>query len=224
MKKIWKKDRIILGKRKWLLLGNMILALLIVCGFYFWSIGKQDNRQAVKTSTEKVLGKKEASKEKNTPGNESAVDTPEGGSGQESPARSGARDSVTATPAPSFTLSMVGDVLLHGPVSRSGLQKDGSYNYDNLFSHVKNDIKASDAALINQEVVLAGEKFGITGYPTFNGRFQVGDAIEKAGFDVVLHATNHAMDQGESGLLSCLKRWKESHPRMKIKGMYSSKK
>ena len=90
-------------------------------------------------------------------------------------------------------------MLLHGPVSRSGLQKDGSYNYDAVFSHVKKDIKASDAALINQEVILAGEKFGITGYPTFNGRFQVGDAIERAGFDVVLHATNHAMDQGKRG-------------------------
>lgn len=224
MKKILKnKKPDMKNKRRWSIPGNVILALLIVCGLC-WNVSHQGDWQAVKTSTEKAAGTKEASKGKNTPGSESAKDTSEAGQTPKNTARLGEGESAAATPAPSFTLSMVGDVLLHGPVSRSGLQKDGSYNYDTLFSHVKNDIKASDAALINQEVILAGEKFGITGYPTFNGRFQVGDAIEKAGFDVVLHATNHAMDQGKSGLLSCLKRWKKSHPRMKITGMYSGKK
>ncbi len=123
-----------------------------------------------------------------------------------------------------FTLSMVGDVLLHMPVSDSGRKKNGSYNYDYLFRYIKKEIQSSDTALINQEVVLAGEKYGITGYPSFNGRFQVGDAIEKAGFQVVLHATNHAMDQGKPGLLACLKHWENYHPNIKITGMYKSKK
>lgn len=118
-------------------------------------------------------------------------------------------------------LAMVGDMLLHSPVSQSGRRADGSYNYDALFRHIRKDIKKTDIALVNEEVVLAG---GISGYPLFNGRFEVGNAIEKAGFDVVLHATNHAMDQGRSGIITCLNRWKKAHPKIKITGMYASKK
>lgn len=224
MKKVLKNNKLVLGnRRKWLLLGNVILALIIVCSLYFWNVREQGSRQAVRTSTEKTMGKRETAENRNSTGNETVKDNQKVDEAQETPAQSGEGKTSVVTPAPGFTLSMVGDVLLHAPVSRSGLQKNGSYNYDALFSHIKKDIKASDAALINQEVILAGEKFGITGYPAFNGRFQVGDAIEKAGFDVVLHATNHSMDRGKSGLLTCLKRWKKFHPRMKITGMYSSK-
>ena len=119
---------------------------------------------------------------------------------------------------------MVGDVLLHTPVSQSGLQKDGTYNYDYLFKFIKKKVKSSDVAMLNEEVLLAGSKFGISGYPQFNGRFEVGDSIEKAGFDVVLHATNHSMDKGKAGLISDLNHWKEAHPKLKVVGMYLTKK
>ena len=123
-----------------------------------------------------------------------------------------------------LTLSMVGDILLHTPVSKSGLQKDGTYNYDYLFKYIRKQVKSYDVSMLNEEVVLAGASFGITGYPQFNGRFEVGDAIEKAGFDVILHATNHSMDKGKAGLLSDLNQWKNAHPKLKIVGMYRTKK
>lgn len=123
-----------------------------------------------------------------------------------------------------LTLSMVGDILLHAPVSRSGLQKDGTYNYDYLFKYIQKKVKKADVAMLNEEVLLAGASFGISGYPQFNGRFEVGDAIEKAGFDVILHATNHSMDKGKSGLLSDLNHWKTAHPDLKVVGMYRTKK
>ncbi len=119
------------------------------------------------------------------------------------------------------TLAMVGDMLLHTPVSNSGRRSDGSYNYDYLFRFVRKDIWRADVSLVNQEVVLAG---GISGFPRFNGRFEVANAIGKAGFDVVLHATNHSMDQGRSGLLTCLNRWKKACPHVKVTGMYAGKK
>lgn len=123
-----------------------------------------------------------------------------------------------------LTLSMVGDILLHTPVSKSGLQKDGTYNYDYLFKYIRKKVQSSDVAMLNEEVILAGTSFGISGYPQFNGRFEVGDAIEKAGFDVILHATNHSMDKGRAGLLSNLEHWEKAHPDLKIVGMYRTKK
>lgn len=128
------------------------------------------------------------------------------------------------TDANTFSLMMVGDNLLHKPVSESGRRKNGKYNYDSLFIHIKDEAESADAAMINQEVVLGGAKLGISGYPSFNGRYEVGDAIAKAGFNVVLHATNHSLDKGVAGIKNCLKFWRKKHPDIKVTGMNESAK
>lgn len=128
------------------------------------------------------------------------------------------------TDANTFSLMMVGDNLLHKPVSESGRRKNGKYNYDFLFTHIKDEAESADAAMINQEVVLGGAKLGISGYPSFNGRYEVGDAIAKAGFNVVLHATNHSLDKGAAGIKNCLKFWRKKHPDIKVTGMNESAK
>lgn len=121
------------------------------------------------------------------------------------------------------TLKMVGDVLLHTPVSDSGKMSDGSYNYDHLFKNVKEDISSADIALVNQEVILGGTEMGLSGYPAFNGAYEVGDSIVNAGFDVVLHATNHAIDRGKNGLINCLDFWESKYPDIAILGINRTK-
>ncbi|NTV79001.1 MAG: CapA family protein, partial [Clostridiales bacterium] len=91
-----------------------------------------------------------------------------------------------------------------------------------LFENVSDEILAADLAIVNQEVILGGTKLGLSGYPAFNGAFEVGDALVNAGFDVVLHATNHALDKGKKGLLNCLDFWSQTYPDMKIVGIYDS--
>ena len=107
---------------------------------------------------------------------------------------------------PEIDLLMVGDVLLHDNVQNSGKLADGTYNYDHLFANVKEDIEAADIAIVNQEVILGGTELGLSGYPAFNGPHEVADAIVDAGFDVVLHATNHTLDKGKKGLLNSGKK------------------
>lgn len=117
---------------------------------------------------------------------------------------------------------MVGDVLLHTPVSDSGLMEDGTYNYEHLFKNVKNDIEGADLALVNQEVILGGTEIGLSGYPAFNGAYEVGDSIVNAGFDVVLHATNHALDRGKTGINNCINFWESRYPEIGVVGIYDS--
>lgn len=131
-------------------------------------------------------------------------------------------DSQNNDNATEFSLVMVGDVLLHTPVSDSGLMEDGSYNYSHLFRNVRNDIEEADIALVNQEVILGGTELGLSGYPAFNGAYEVGDALVEAGFDVVLHATNHALDKGRRGILNCINYWRTSHPDMGVIGINES--
>lgn len=117
-----------------------------------------------------------------------------------------------------ISLVMVGDMLMHLKVTQSGQMEDGTYNYDHIFANVKDDIQAADIALINQEVILGGKELGYSGYPMFNTAFELGDSIADAGFDVVLHATNHTMDKGEKGLMNCLNYWAEEHPEIAVVG------
>lgn len=121
-----------------------------------------------------------------------------------------------------ISLVMVGDVLLHEPVSESGKLADGTYNYDHLFSKVKNQIQEADLALVNQEVILGGTELGLSGYPAFNGAYEVGDALVDAGFDVVLHGTNHALDKGKRGIKNCLNYWRTKHSDIAVLGIYDN--
>lgn len=121
-----------------------------------------------------------------------------------------------------LTLLMVGDILLHTPVEESALQPDGSYRFDALFAHTSETIQAADLALVNQEVIIGGEALGISGYPCFNAPFSMSDALVSAGFDVVCHATNHALDKGAKGVLACCENWSGNHPETAVLGIHAS--
>ncbi len=128
----------------------------------------------------------------------------------------------TATPTPeppSITLAMVGDMLMHERVMESGLQEDGSYQFGHLFQHVEERIQAADIALVNQETILGGTDMGLTGYPCFNSPYELGAAEVEAGFDVILHATNHALDKGKKGAMNCMDFWQEQYPEIPYLGI-----
>jgi len=120
------------------------------------------------------------------------------------------------------TLVMVGDMLMHMPINRSGQRADGDMDFTHLFTYTKRMISEADLALVNQEVILGGEELGISGYPMFNTYYEVGDALADAGFDVVLHATNHAVDRGKDGLLNCISFWEEKYPDIAYLGIQDS--
>lgn len=125
-------------------------------------------------------------------------------------------------PSPEITLVMVGDILLHTPVAESGLTEGGSYDFSAVFAHTKEEIAAADLALVNQEVILGGTELGISGYPAFNAPYELGDALVEAGFDVVLHATNHALDKGAKGILNCIAFWENTYPDIAFLGIHDS--
>ena len=119
-------------------------------------------------------------------------------------------------------ISMVGDVLMHNPTLKSGLQEDGSYNYDHLFKNVKKHMENTDISLANQEVILGGTDLGISAYPAFNAPQELGDSLVQSGFNTILHATNHTLDKGEKGVDSALTYWKEKHPETTVLGIHES--
>lgn len=147
----------------------------------------------------------------------------------EEPSAAEAQDATEASEAigeeedTTIEIVMVGDMLMHERVMESGLQEDGSYDFSHLFAQVGEKIASADLAMVNQETILGGTELGLTGYPSFNSPYEVGTAEAKAGFDVILSATNHALDKGSKGVLRCVSFWEENYPEISCVGIYDNK-
>jgi len=121
------------------------------------------------------------------------------------------------------SLVMVGDILIHENVTASGDKGDGTYNFDHLFTNVKDDVKAADLALVNEEVILGGTELGLSAYPCFNGPYEMGDSLVLAGFNVILQATNHTIDRGKEAVLNNIHFWEEKYPDITYLGINETK-
>lgn len=117
---------------------------------------------------------------------------------------------------------MVGDMLMHVPVLESGLQEDGTYNFDHVFTNVKDTIESADFAIVNQETIFGGPEYGYTGYPSFNTPYELAHAEVKAGFDLLLLATNHTMDKSGKGVENCMTYLDENLPELDYVGINHS--
>lgn len=122
----------------------------------------------------------------------------------------------------SIDLVMVGDIICHKDMYTTIKQADGTYDYSMLFEHVTPLVQEADLAIANSEMIIGGEEIGVKSYPTFNGAFSLADAIADAGFNVVLHASNHAADVGVKGVKSCLENWRTTHPEVAVLGIHDS--
>ena len=123
---------------------------------------------------------------------------------------------------PSIEIVMVGDMLMHERVMESGYKEDGTYNFDHIFANVKDTIEGADLAIVNQETILGGTELGLSGYPAFNSPFELGNSLVEAGFDVILHATNHTLDKGKTGVLNCMDFWDTNYPDISYLGINKS--
>ena len=97
-----------------------------------------------------------------------------------------------------ISLLFAGDLMQHGPQIKAALQKDGTYNYDECFARVKEEMERADVAIGNFEVTLGGKPY--TGYPQFRAPDEYLQACIDAGFDILLTANNHCMDSYRQGL------------------------
>jgi poly-gamma-glutamate synthesis protein (capsule biosynthesis protein) len=121
-----------------------------------------------------------------------------------------ARDSMAgAAPAKiageTVSFIAVGDNLIHQQVYRACYRPaDESYDFSPIYAQIRPEIERADIAFVNQESLCAGEAFGYSDYPYFNGPTETLDALREAGFDWISTANNHSLDRGEEGVLAQL--------------------
>lgn len=96
------------------------------------------------------------------------------------------------------SFAVFGDNLIHEPIYQYGLHYDEDFSF--LYENIKDIIAQSDISVINQETPLTDDPARYGDYPQFGTPAQVGEAIAEAGFTAVTCATNHALDQGMTGV------------------------
>lgn len=115
-------------------------------------------------------------------------------------------DDETASEEPSevrFSLLIAGDLMQHMPQIKAALQSDGSYNYDECFAGIRDEVENADVAIANFETTLAGPPY--SGFPQFSAPDDFLRGVINAGFDILLTANNHCVDTRKKGLERTLK-------------------
>ena len=69
--------------------------------------------------------------------------------------------------------------------------------------------------------MIAGDSYGIKGYPNFNSPESLIDDLQDTGFNMVSSATNHSMDLGKNALISSAHIWKQ-HSDILFSGLYEN--
>lgn len=112
-------------------------------------------------------------------------------------------EKIDSTVTVSF--SFVGDIMCHSTQYNYAKVKKDSFDFNPVFSVIKNYLKEKDILIGNLETVLAGNSNTYSGYPYFNSPNELADALKNVGFDFLSTANNHANDQGYDGVERTIK-------------------
>ncbi|MBN1475092.1 MAG: CapA family protein [Syntrophaceae bacterium] len=105
-----------------------------------------------------------------------------------------------------ITIAAIGDVMVHGPQLQAAWNKKNKrYDFEEVFSQVKDFLWAADLAIANLETTLPGRQKLYSSYPQFGSPDAIAVALKKAGVDIVNTANNHACDKGKLGLARTIK-------------------
>ncbi|MDO4797928.1 MAG: CapA family protein [Coriobacteriales bacterium] len=127
---------------------------------------------------------------------------------------------ITTVQPASVSLMAAGDVVANGSVVESGRKADGNaYNFVHLFSNITDELDGFDLCLVNQETPLAGSEHGFGGTDQLNAPQDLGRAEVATGFNVILHANDHALDWGQDGVHNELSWWHVEQPNLPILGV-----
>lgn len=117
-------------------------------------------------------------------------------------AAGGSRPGGSAGPTTTqVTISVSGDILIHSPVWQRALANSGdgaTYDFAPMFEALKPIVKQADLAVCHLETPVTSRP--PSGFPIFSAPLDLTKGIRKAGWDACDTASNHSLDQGQSGI------------------------
>ena len=113
-----------------------------------------------------------------------------------------------------MTIAASGDLLVHTPVAYRALAngRGGYADFRPMLARIRPIVRSADLALCHVETPMGAG--AISGYPRFNAPPGLAVGIAWAGWDACSTASNHTLDQGQTGVnttLGALDRWRVRH-------------
>jgi poly-gamma-glutamate synthesis protein (capsule biosynthesis protein) len=108
-------------------------------------------------------------------------------------------------------LCFVGDLMCHSTQFNYAKVGTDTFDFTGVYKEVKQYLSPADLTIGNLETVIAGKNRGYSGYPYFNAPDDFVYALEDAGFDLLITANNHALDQGWNGVKRTVEVINENH-------------
>lgn len=116
------------------------------------------------------------------------------------------------TPSQTIRLMATGDSIPHEAITLRAKQTDGTYNYHPVFEEISRYFQSADIRFCNQEAPSAGEKYGISGYPSFNAPKAFANDLSATGCNLISLANNHANDKGQAAINETRAHWETLKP------------
>ena len=125
-------------------------------------------------------------------------------------------------PGEDITLIAVGDNLAHESIYQPAyVPGTALFDFDPIYDDVRETISVYDIAVVNQETIFVHDPALRGDYPLFGTPDSMGDALIGSGFNVVLAATNHVNDRGQTGIADTLAFW-ANHPDVALLGLHAT--
>ena len=104
------------------------------------------------------------------------------------------------------TIRIVGDLMCHSTQFNYAKVSADSFDFTGVYKEVKSYLSDADLTIGNLETVTAGKSKSYSGYPLFNAPDDFVSALKDAGFNLLVTANNHAIDQGEKGVIRTIEQ------------------
>ncbi|MCI9546301.1 MAG: CapA family protein [Lachnospiraceae bacterium] len=148
----------------------------------------------------------------------SAQDKKDSVSGQEAAGQEAVQEVSTS----SIRILAVGSNIFDDNILASGQVNESAWNYDQIYSLVKDQISQADLSIVTQESVLTRDHNLTSGSSVYSTPVEVGSALVNTGFDIIASATEHADDFGSDYLRNTLEFWQSTYPDTVVLGIHGS--
>lgn len=113
---------------------------------------------------------------------------------------------------PVIHMAAMGDMLAHDTIIANAKVGD-SYDFGKFFANILPIYKNDEVVFCNQEGLVSGEQYGISGYPSFNAPSKfASDLSTVARCNVINLANNHMGDKGATATNATLDVWTALKP------------
>ncbi len=109
---------------------------------------------------------------------------------------------VACSKEPEYRVSVVcaGDIMQHDEQIHAAYDDiHDRYDYSGSFHRITDRLQSADITIGNLECTFSGKPY--KGYPRFSAPDELADALQRAGFTILVTANNHSYDYGEQGLV-----------------------